>query len=105
MAMGARKSRQVGEAMLNNRRSRSFLTQRTCLVNACACMGECTSCKLLLPFIDYLFSSDNLEQAMHQRLPYPHVRAGGAGPAPHHISKLLCSHLSSRGAHHTILIK
>eukprot|EP00983_Pelagomonas_calceolata_P113921 1160038-Pelagomonas_calceolata.AAC.7 len=50
--------------------------------------AECAPCKLLQPCIAYLLPSDNQQQTIHQRLPHPQTRAGGAGPAPHCISKL-----------------
>eukprot|EP00983_Pelagomonas_calceolata_P098424 1158346-Pelagomonas_calceolata.AAC.6 len=43
------------------------------------------------------------QQTTHQRLPHPHTRAGGAGPAPHRISKVSCLHLSIHAATHTIV--
>eukprot|EP00983_Pelagomonas_calceolata_P115813 1160239-Pelagomonas_calceolata.AAC.2 len=47
------------------------------------------NCWLLLPIIAYCrLSLDNKQQTIHQRLPHPHTRAGGAGPAHHFISKL-----------------
>eukprot|EP00983_Pelagomonas_calceolata_P084381 1156351-Pelagomonas_calceolata.AAC.17 len=42
---------------------------------------------------------------IHQRLPHPHTKAGGAGPSPHRVSKLPCLHLSIYGATHIIVKK
>eukprot|EP00983_Pelagomonas_calceolata_P035014 1095188-Pelagomonas_calceolata.AAC.7 len=70
----------------------------------CPCMAKCAPSKLLLPFIAYSLPLGSLQQTIHQRLPHPHIKGGGAGPAPHRISKLPCLHLSSRRAHHTIII-
>eukprot|EP00983_Pelagomonas_calceolata_P019402 610021-Pelagomonas_calceolata.AAC.3 len=53
-----------------------------------------SACSGFLPFIAYLLPLDNQQQTTHQRLPHSHTRAGGAGPAPHRISKLTYLHLS-----------
>eukprot|EP00983_Pelagomonas_calceolata_P015073 479140-Pelagomonas_calceolata.AAC.2 len=55
------------------------------------------------PAIHCLLQALLRQQNLHQRLPHPHIRAGGAGPAPHRISKLLCLHLSIHAAIHTII--
>eukprot|EP00983_Pelagomonas_calceolata_P069383 1150342-Pelagomonas_calceolata.AAC.18 len=49
-----------------------------------------------------LASLNNQQQTLHQGLPHPHIRAGGAGPAPHCISKVRAnfSALSSQLAVH-----
>eukprot|EP00983_Pelagomonas_calceolata_P072390 1151688-Pelagomonas_calceolata.AAC.4 len=69
------------------------------------CRAECAPCKLPLPFIAYLLPLDKQQQTMHQRLPHPHTRAGGAGPAPHCISGLcaIFSSLTSQLAAHIIV--
>eukprot|EP00983_Pelagomonas_calceolata_P037442 1136333-Pelagomonas_calceolata.AAC.5 len=64
---------------------------------------RCAPCKLLLPFIAYSLSLANQQQTIHQRLLHPHIKGRVAGPAPHRTSKLPCLHLSTRGAHHTII--
>eukprot|EP00983_Pelagomonas_calceolata_P011812 380170-Pelagomonas_calceolata.AAC.1 len=65
-------------------------------------MAECTPCKLLLPFIAFSLPLDSQQQTMHQRIPYPHTKAGGAYPTPHRISKLPCLHLPTHGAHYSV---
>eukprot|EP00983_Pelagomonas_calceolata_P090554 1157437-Pelagomonas_calceolata.AAC.8 len=54
-------------------------------------------------FIVYLLPLGFQQQTIRQRLPHPHTRAGGAGPAPYSISKLPCLHLSIHAATHTIV--
>eukprot|EP00983_Pelagomonas_calceolata_P115074 1160154-Pelagomonas_calceolata.AAC.3 len=69
-----------------------------------ACIAECAPCKLLLPFIAHFrLSSYDQQQTTHKRISHPHTRAGGAGPAPHRISRLPCIHLSIHAATHTII--
>eukprot|EP00983_Pelagomonas_calceolata_P072709 1151835-Pelagomonas_calceolata.AAC.2 len=66
-----------------------------------ACIAECAV--QAAPFIVSLLPLGFQQQTIHQWLPHPHTRPGGAGPAPHSISKLPCLHLSIHAATHTIL--
>eukprot|EP00983_Pelagomonas_calceolata_P119654 1160627-Pelagomonas_calceolata.AAC.3 len=68
-----------------------------------ACVAEQLHGVLLLPFIACCrLSLGNQQQTIHQRLPYLQTRVGGAGHAPHRISKLPCLYLSNHAATHTI---
>eukprot|EP00967_Tisochrysis_lutea_P072670 scaffold96995_cov21-Tisochrysis_lutea.AAC.2 len=53
--------------------SRGPSCSRPCL--ALTCIAECTLCEHLLPYIACLLPLDSQQQTMHQRLPYPHIRA------------------------------